>query len=187
MPADYGDATIVTLYKGAKSDCGNYRGISLLSIAGKSWPASSSTSWSPASLRSADPKAWPQYHTHGVCCASRQRGVYWTTDRFVFRLIKQIKTFDTVNRTRGALWAILKKRRKKKKKGCPYKFIALMTLPQQHDRSVVTAPSPSISPMAWNRAAHSPPSCSACSLCRSYSKQSRSPLVKRSNWLDVKH
>ena len=37
MPADFRDATIATLYKntGTKSDCGNYRGISLLSIAGK--------------------------------------------------------------------------------------------------------------------------------------------------------
>ena len=37
MPADFCDTTIVTLYKnkGAKSDCGNYRGIPLLSIAGK--------------------------------------------------------------------------------------------------------------------------------------------------------
>ena len=37
MPADLRDATIVALYKnkGAKADCGNYRGISLLSIAGK--------------------------------------------------------------------------------------------------------------------------------------------------------
>ena len=37
VPADFRDATIVTLYKnkGAKSDCGNYRGISLLSIAEK--------------------------------------------------------------------------------------------------------------------------------------------------------
>ena len=34
MPAGFRDATIVTLYKnkGAKSDCGNYRGIFLLSI-----------------------------------------------------------------------------------------------------------------------------------------------------------
>ena len=37
MPDDFRDALIVTLYKnkGSKADCGNYRGISLLSIAGK--------------------------------------------------------------------------------------------------------------------------------------------------------
>ena len=37
MPADFRDATTVTLYKnkGAKSDCGNYKSISPLSIAGK--------------------------------------------------------------------------------------------------------------------------------------------------------
>ena len=37
LPQDLKDATIVSLYKnkGAKSDCSNYRGITLLSIAGK--------------------------------------------------------------------------------------------------------------------------------------------------------
>ncbi|KAL8609476.1 hypothetical protein ACOMHN_037998 [Nucella lapillus] len=37
MPQEFRDATIVSLYKnkGSKSDCGNYGGISLLSIAGK--------------------------------------------------------------------------------------------------------------------------------------------------------
>ena len=37
MPQDFRDAIFVSLYKnkGSKSDCGNYRGISLLSVAGK--------------------------------------------------------------------------------------------------------------------------------------------------------
>ena len=37
LPRDFRDATIVLLYKnkGSRTDCGNYRGISLLSIAGK--------------------------------------------------------------------------------------------------------------------------------------------------------
>ena len=37
MPADFKDALLVALYKnkGSKADCGNYRDISLLSIAGK--------------------------------------------------------------------------------------------------------------------------------------------------------
>ena len=37
MPADLQDATVVALYKnkGSRADCGNYRGISLLSITGK--------------------------------------------------------------------------------------------------------------------------------------------------------
>ena len=37
MPDDFRDALISSLYKnkGSKSDCGNYKGISLLSIAGK--------------------------------------------------------------------------------------------------------------------------------------------------------
>ena len=37
MPEDSRDALIVALYKnkGSKADCGNYRGISLLSIAGQ--------------------------------------------------------------------------------------------------------------------------------------------------------
>ena len=37
MPDDFRDALIVALYKnkGSKADCGNYCGISLLSIAGK--------------------------------------------------------------------------------------------------------------------------------------------------------
>ena len=37
VPKDFKDATIITIYKkkGLRSDCGNHRGISLLSIAGK--------------------------------------------------------------------------------------------------------------------------------------------------------
>ena len=37
MPPDLRDTTIVSLYKnkGSRSECGNYRGIALLSIAGK--------------------------------------------------------------------------------------------------------------------------------------------------------
>ena len=37
MPDDFRDALIFSLYKkkGSKSDCGNYRGIFLLSVAGK--------------------------------------------------------------------------------------------------------------------------------------------------------
>ena len=37
MPHDFRDVTIVPLFKnkGSRADCGNYRGISLLSIAGK--------------------------------------------------------------------------------------------------------------------------------------------------------
>ena len=37
MPADFRDATIVALFKnkGSRADCGNHRGISLLSTAGK--------------------------------------------------------------------------------------------------------------------------------------------------------
>lgn len=37
MPQDYKNATIVALYKnkGSKEDCGNYRGIALLSIVAK--------------------------------------------------------------------------------------------------------------------------------------------------------
>jgi len=37
LPRDFKDAIIVMLYKrkGEKQDCGNFRGISLLSIAGK--------------------------------------------------------------------------------------------------------------------------------------------------------
>ena len=42
LPQDLRDAVIVSLYKnkGEKSDCSNYRGITLLSIATKSWLAS---------------------------------------------------------------------------------------------------------------------------------------------------
>ena len=39
MPQDMRDANIITLYKnkGDRSDCNNYRGISLLSIVGKTF------------------------------------------------------------------------------------------------------------------------------------------------------
>ena len=41
MPEDFRDALIVALYdnKGSTSNCGNYKGISLLSVAGESLPA----------------------------------------------------------------------------------------------------------------------------------------------------
>ena len=37
LPKDFRDATVISLFKnkGSKTDCSNYRGISLLSIAGK--------------------------------------------------------------------------------------------------------------------------------------------------------
>lgn len=128
MPAELRDATIVTLYKnkGSKSDCGNYRGISLLSIAGKILArillnrliANISENCLPEaqcgfrSGRSTIDMVFAIRQIQEKCIEQRM-GLY-----AVF--IDLTKAFDTVNRE--ALWTILSKL------GCPAKFTTLIQL-----------------------------------------------------------
>ena len=152
MPEDFRDATIVTLYKnkGAKSDCGNYRDISPLSIAGKILARilfnRLITSVSENYLREAQCGFRPGPSTIDMMSAVRQvkeKCIEQEMDLYsVF--IDPIKAFDTVNRE--ALWTILAT------PGCPCKFTALVrfstTKRPVKFSAVVTASTPSTSPMA---------------------------------------
>jgi hypothetical protein len=131
VPQDLRDAVIVSLYKkkGEKSDCSNYRGITLLSIAGKILAR--------VLLDRLIPSIAEENLTESQCGFRANRG---TTDMtFVLRQIQEkcreqnmglyaafidlTKAFDTVSR--DGLWKILAKL------GCPPKFLAI--LQQLHD------------------------------------------------------
>ena len=128
MPADLRDATIVALLKnkGTRTDCGNYRGIPLLSIAGKILARIMLNRL----ILSVAEKNLPE----SQCGFRRNRS---TTDMiFTVRQIQgkcteqnmclyvvffdMTNAFDTVNRE--ALWAILRK------PGCPAKLATLIRL-----------------------------------------------------------
>ena len=128
MPADLRDATIVALYKnkGAKADCGNYRGISLLSNAGKILARillnRLTENISEDNLPEAQCGIRPGRSTIDMVftvrqiqekCSEQQMDLY-----AVF--IDLRKAFDTVNRE--ALWSVLLKL------GCPRKFTTLIRL-----------------------------------------------------------
>ena len=128
MPADLRDATIVALYKnkGAKTDCGNYRGISLLSIAGKILARillnRLIVSVSEHNLPEAQCGFRPGRSTVDMVFAVRQvqeKCIEQQIDLYAV-FIDLTKAFDTVNRE--ALWTILLKL------GCPRKFTTLVQL-----------------------------------------------------------
>ena len=128
MPADLCDATIVALFKnkGTRTDCGNYRGISLLSIAGKILAR--------IILNRLIPSVAEKNLPESQCGFRRNRSA--TDMIFTVRQIQDkcteqnvclyavfvdlTKAFDTVNRV--ALWAILRTL------GCPAKFTTLIRL-----------------------------------------------------------
>ena len=126
LPQDLRDAVIITLYKnkGGKSDCSNYRGITLLSIAGKILAR--------VLLNRLVPTIAEDHVPESQCGFRANRG---TTDMvFVLRQIQEkcreqnkgmyitfvdlTKAFDTVSRT--GLWEILAKL------GCPPKFLTMI-------------------------------------------------------------
>ena len=128
IPADLRDAFIVSLFKnkGQRADCGNHRGISLLSIAGKILAR--------IMLNRAVHSIAEENLPESQCGFRRNRS---TVDMvFVVRQIQEkcieqnmnlyavfidlTKAFDTVNRE--ALWVILGKL------GCPAKFVKLIQL-----------------------------------------------------------
>lgn len=128
MPADLRDATIVTLFKnkGAKADCGNYRGISLLSIAGKILARillnRLISNISESNLPEAQCGFRPGRGTTDMVFAVRQvqeKCIEQQMDLYAV-FIDLTKAFDTVNRE--ALWVILNKL------GCPRKFTTLVRL-----------------------------------------------------------
>ena len=128
MPADLRNATIVALYKnkGSRTDCGNYRGIALLSIAGKilariilnrliSSVAEKNLPESQCGFR-------PKRSTVDMVFTVRQvqEKCHEQNMNFYSVFIDLTKAFDTVNRE--ALWIILRKL------GCPAKFTTLIRL-----------------------------------------------------------
>ena len=131
LPRDFRDATIVSLFKnkGSRTDCGNYRGISLLSIAGKILARVILNrlieSVSEQNLPETQCGFRPNRSTVDMIFTVRQvqeKCVEQNMDLFAV-FIDLTKAFDTVNRQ--ALWTILLKL------GCPDKFVNIIR--QFHD------------------------------------------------------
>ena len=127
MPADFKDAIIVALYKnkGSKADCGNYRGISLLSIAGKIFARvilNRLITLSEQILPEAQCGFRPGRSTVDMIFAVRQiQEKCIEQNRPLYSVfIDLTKAFDTVNR--HALWIILER------SGCPPKFLKIIQL-----------------------------------------------------------
>ena len=81
MPDDFRDALIFSLYKnkGSKSGCGNYRGISLLSIAGKIFARVILNRLIAVSEQNLpEAQCGFRYSGHHFCHASASREVYRT-------------------------------------------------------------------------------------------------------------
>ncbi|XP_038077400.1 uncharacterized protein LOC119745248 [Patiria miniata] len=128
MPQEFRDATIVSLFKnkGSKSDCGNFRGISLLSIAGKVLARiilnRLVTAISEENLPEAQCGFRPGRSTIDMIFAVHQvqeKCKEQNMDLYAV-FIDLTKAFDTVNRE--ALLIILGKF------GCPRKFVSLIRL-----------------------------------------------------------
>ena len=127
MTDDFCDALIVSLFKnkGSKSDCGNYRGISLLSIAGKIFARvilNRLITVSEQNLPEAQCGFGPGKSTVDMIFAMRQlqEKCIEQNMRLFFVFIDLTKAFDTVNRE--ALWTVLKHI------GCSPKFLSMIRL-----------------------------------------------------------
>ena len=128
IPADLRDATILALFKnkGTRADCGNYRSISLLSIAGKSLARIMLNRLIPAVAEKNLPKSQCGFRlnrsTTDMIFTVRQIQEKCTEQNMCLYavFVELTKAFDTVNRE--ALWAILRKL------GCPAKFTTLTIL-----------------------------------------------------------
>ena len=137
LPQDLRDAVIKTMYKnkGEKSDCSNYRGITLLSIAGKVLVR--------VLLNRLVPTIAEEILPESQCGFRANRG---TTDMvFLLRQLQEkcreqtmglyvtfkdlTKAFDTVSRTR--LWLILERL------GCPPKFQQMVIMLHENQRGQV--------------------------------------------------
>ncbi|TWW53305.1 RNA-directed DNA polymerase from mobile element jockey [Takifugu flavidus] len=127
MPQDFKDATVVSIFKkGNKADCGNYRGISLLSIAGKILARVILNRLISLVSEEALPETQcgfrPGRSTIDMVFTIRQiqeKCIEQHKDLFAV-FIDLTKAFDTVNRE--ALWSVLSKL------GCPRKFTNLIRL-----------------------------------------------------------
>ena len=127
MPSDFKDALIVSLYKnkGSKADCGNYRGISLLSIAGKIFARvvlNRLITISERVLPEAQCGFRPGRSTVDMIFAMRQIQEKCKEQNMPLHsvFIDLTKAFDTVNRE--ALWSVLERF------GCPPKLLKVIQL-----------------------------------------------------------
>lgn len=125
---DIRDTTIVALYenKGSKSDCSNYRGISLLSIAGKILAGilvnRLITNVSESNLPEIQCGFWPVHSTIDMVFA-----VHQVQEKCIKQQIDQYALFIDLTKALNAdnkysLWTILRKL------GCPCKFTTLIHL-----------------------------------------------------------
>jgi len=137
VPQDWRNALMVVLYKGkgAKDDCGNYRGISLLSVVGKVLCRIMLDRMLEHIVNDVLPESQCGFRSgRGTVdmiftarqlqekCVEQRMGLYQV-------FIDLTKAFDTVNRK--ALWEILKKL------GCPDKFISILKLFHDDMKAVV--------------------------------------------------
>lgn len=137
VPNDFRDAVIITLYKnkGEKSDCSNYRGITLLAIAGKALARMLLNRFVPVIAEDILPETQCGFRSNrGTTdmvfvlrqlqekCREQNKGLYIT-------FVDLTKAFDTVNRE--ALWKILKRL------GCPPKFTNMVVQLHQDQKGVV--------------------------------------------------
>ena len=131
VPQDMKDAEIVTIYKrkGDKSECGNYRGISLLSIAGKILARIMLNRLTKCIVDRVLPESQCGFRagrgTIDMIFAVRQvleKAREQNRDLYLM-FVDLTKAFDSVNR--DALWKVLSKC------GCPPKFLKIVQ--QLHD------------------------------------------------------
>ncbi len=126
IPCDLRDALIVTIFKkGDKSDCGNYRGISLLSIAGKILARILAVRLQPLSeeiLPESQCGFRPSRGTVDAIFTARQLQEKSREQHkpLYMAFIDLSKAFDMVNR--HTLWKVLLRI------GCPEKFIRVLRL-----------------------------------------------------------
>ena len=124
-PQDWRDAILVSLYKkGPKDQCDNYRGISLLSVVGKSFARILLNRLLKYVVPNILPESQcgfrPNRGTMDMIFTARQIQEKCQEQQLdlYYCIIDLTKAFDTVNRE--ALWKILVKL------GCPEKFIGLI-------------------------------------------------------------
>ncbi len=134
IPAQLRDALIVSIYKkGDKADCGNYRGISLLSTIGKALArvlANRLTPLSESILPESQSGFHPNRGTTDMIFTTRQLQEKCREQNLSLYMafIDLTKAFDSVNRQ--TLWLVLAKI------GCPEKYIRILRL--LHDNMSAT-------------------------------------------------
>ena len=125
VPQAWKDASIVTIYKkGDRTDCGNYRGISLLSIAGKIFARILLNRLSIHITPEVVPETQCGFRSNRstvdmIFCLRQLQEKCIEQDRPLYMVFVDFtKAFDTVRRT--GLWQLLRKY------GCPEKFTTMI-------------------------------------------------------------